>query len=149
MKLLLLPILSGICILPMNNQTMSAAKPAVSNSHLLDKGNGKVISEINFQELPGYGRISTVSFKNQDYCRAELKDFEFDAHFSIVSATVYFTGANFKTVEKGFLTSSSLKPVKNLMAKCLPGTIVVFDDVKVKGPDNEIRTIQGVTLTLY
>jgi hypothetical protein len=27
--------------------------------------------------------------------------------------------------------------------------VVVFDDVKVKGPDNEIRSIDGVTYILY
>lgn len=77
--------------------------------------NNKDASEITFQEKPGQGRIASIVFKNQDYCRAELKDFEFDAHFSIVSATVYFSGANFKTLEKGFITSNSLKPIKNLM----------------------------------
>ncbi len=95
------------------------------------------------------GKLSSAVFKSQDYCRAELKDFEFDAQFSILSATVYFTGANFKNVETGSINSSSLKPIKNLMSRCQPGTIVIFDNIKVKGPDNIIRTIGGVTYRLF
>ena len=94
-------------------------------------------------------RMSATVFKYQDFCRAELPDeFPFDAKFSVVSATVYFTGANFKGVEKGFITSNSLKSVEDLKKRCIPGSIVIFDDVKVKGPDNEVRTITGATFIL-
>jgi hypothetical protein len=34
------------------------------------------------------------------------------------------------------------------MEKCVPGTSVIFDEVKVVGPDNAIRTIPGVSLVL-
>jgi hypothetical protein len=67
----------------------------------------------------------------------------------VVSATVYFSGANFIHAEKGFITSNSLKPIKHLMARCAPGSIVVFDEIKVKGPDNSISTIQGLSLSLF
>jgi hypothetical protein len=145
MKLLLFPLLSGICLLPLNNEVNAVEKPMTLHNYLLKN----VSPEINSQEESGYGRMSSIAFKSQDYCRAELDNFEFDAHFSVVSATVYFSGANFREVEKGFITSSSFKPIKNLMARCLPGTRVVFDDIKVKGPDNIIRTIQGIGLLLY
>jgi hypothetical protein len=95
------------------------------------------------------GRMTAIGFKSQEFCRAELKDFEFDVRFSVVSATVYFSGAGFNGVEKGTINSSSLKPVARLKDKCKPGSVVVFDDVKVKGPDNEIRSIDGVTYILY
>ncbi len=93
--------------------------------------------------------MRSIVFKSQDYCRVELKDFDFDVKFSVVSATVYFTGANFKGIEKGFITSNSLRPVRSLMDRCQPGSIVIFDDVKVKGPGDEIRPIDGVTYKLY
>jgi hypothetical protein len=95
------------------------------------------------------GKMRSIVFKSQDYCRLELKDFEFDAVFSVMSATVYFTGTNFKTVERGYITSNSLKPIKHLMDRCQPGTIVIFDDVKIKAPGNETRIIDGVTYQLY
>lgn len=97
----------------------------------------------------GEGKMRSIVFKSQDYCRVELKDFDFDVKFSVVSATVYFTGANFKGIEKGFITSNSLRPVRSLMDRCQPGSIVIFDDVKVKGPGDEIRPIDGVTYKLY
>jgi len=149
MKLLLLPILSSVCLLPVNNQFKTDEKHVSAVVHLASTENIKEASEITFQAEPGYGKLSSVVFKNQDYCRAELKDFEFDAKFIVVSATVYFSGTNFKGVERGFITSNSFKPIKKLMERCLPGSIVVFDDVKVKGPDNEVRKIDGLSLTLY
>ena len=93
--------------------------------------------------------MSAAAFKNQEYCRVELKDFEFEVQFNIVSAKVYFSGANFRGVETGAITSSSLKPVKDLKARCTIGSIVTFDEVKVIGPDNKIRTIPGATYILY
>lgn len=148
MKILLLPILSAACILPVTDQFTAIEKP-VTTCHAICNKNNNETSQINFQDESGYGRMSAVVFKNQDYCRAELKDFEFDAKFIVVSATVYFSGTNFKTVQKASITSNSLKPIKNFMDRCSPGSIVVFDDVKVKGPDNETRTIPGISLTLY
>ena len=93
--------------------------------------------------------MSAAVFKAQEFCRAELKDFEFDIHYSVVSAVVYFYGANFKNAEKAAITSSSLKPIKTLMDRCIPGSIVIFDEVKVIGPDNKLRTIQGLSIVLY
>jgi hypothetical protein len=105
--------------------------------------------DINFQDKGGSSYIRSIIFKNQDYCRAELKNFEFNAKFTVVSATVYFSGTNFSGIKTGFITSNSLQPVKHLMNQCLPGSIVVFDEVKVKGPDSLVRTIPGVSLVLY
>lgn len=101
------------------------------------------------QPEPCYTRISATIFKNQEYCRAEVPDFDFDTHFTILSPTLYFSGANFNGVENGSITSPSLKPVASLMKRCIPGSIVIFDDVKVKGPDNEIRTITGPAYKLF
>ena len=93
--------------------------------------------------------MPAAEFRAQQYCRAELKDFEFNARYDIVGATVYFTGTNFSDMKSGTITSSSLLPIKGLMDLCKPGTVVVFDDVRVIGPDKEIRTIPGVTYLLY
>ncbi|MFN8252128.1 MAG: hypothetical protein U0V75_09620 [Ferruginibacter sp.] len=101
------------------------------------------------QQNGGPGRMPAIIFKSQDYCRAELPEFEFEVHYTVVSATVYFTGPNFKGVEKGRITSNSLKPIRQLMDRSGAGTTVVFDDVKVKGPDHEVRSIDGLTLQLF
>jgi len=93
-------------------------------------------------------KMPAAVFKAQDYCRAEVKDFEFETQFKVVSAVVYFSGAGFPGVERGNISSNSLKPVKELMNRCKPGTIVIFDEVKVIGPDNLLRTIRGLSLLL-
>lgn len=95
------------------------------------------------------GNMSAIEFKSQDFCRAEAPDFEFETKFSVVSATVYFSGANFRSIERASISSNSLKPIESLKARCIPGSIVTFDNVKVIGPDLKVRTIPGVTYLLY
>lgn len=96
----------------------------------------------------GGTKMRSAVFKAQEYCRAELKDFEFEIQYKVVGAVVYFSGANFKNIVKTSISSNSLKPIKAEMEKCGPGTIVLFDEVKVMGPDNIIRTIPGISLIL-
>ena len=94
-------------------------------------------------------KMLSVIFKEQKFCRAEpIEDFPFDVHFTVVSANVYFSGANFKGVEYGTITSNSLKTIESMMKRCVPGSIVTFDDVKVLGPDNKVQTIQSASFVL-
>jgi hypothetical protein len=89
------------------------------------------------------GRIQSVVFKNQNFARADLENFDFDARFNIVSATIYFSGANFANVQSADIHSGSLDGVKAQLQKCIPGTSVTFDNVKVQGPDGVVRSIPG------
>lgn len=102
----------------------------------------------NTQQLR-QGNMPAVEFKNQKYCRVELPDFEFDIKFKVVSATVYFSGANFKEIKVGRINSNDLSSISEYMKQCTAGTNVTFDKVKVTGPDNEIREIAGVSYLLY
>lgn len=97
----------------------------------------------------GGGRIQSVVFKNQSFARADLENFEFDARFSIVSATVYFSGANFATVQPAEIHGGSLAGISAQLQRCIPGTSVTFDNVKVQGPDGVIRSIPGPGFILY
>ena len=136
-------LISGLFTLHATNEVDFQQKPE-SLSNIAKAENAP--SKLNFQQG---GRISAVEFKNQNYCRAELEDFDFDAKFSVVSATVYFTGANFPTPKTGYIYSNDLKTIKDLKEKCTVGSIIIFDDIKVIGPDNITRTILGVTYKLY
>lgn len=137
MKFLLFIFLPAIFMTPAN-------KESVSISSLK-----KELVTLNFQDNQEPGNMRCVVFKAQEYCRAEMPpDFEFDFQFKVVSATVYFSGGNFRNVEKAFIKSNSLKPVKKFMDLCVPGTRVVFDDVKVEGPDKLVRQIPGLSLLL-
>ncbi|MEO8771555.1 MAG: GldM family protein [Ferruginibacter sp.] len=150
MKYFLLSSLLSICILNLDDQLATIQKSISNPLSFSYEENKDEASRLTFGDQTGPGKMSAAEFKYQKFCRAEVENFDFDAKFSIISATVYFSGANFKNgVEKGAITSSSLKPVETLMTRCIPGTMVVFDDIKVIGPDKEVRTIQGLSLLLY
>jgi hypothetical protein len=146
-QFLLLPFVS-MGMLSFN--TVTPVEKKITPQHCLSFIGGNDDSlDISTQSESGGSRMSAAVFKAQQYCRVELKDFDFDAHFTIVSVTVYFSGANFPNLTVGKLTSSSLKPISSLMARCGPGSVIIFDDVKVMGPDNTLRTIPGESILLY
>jgi len=95
------------------------------------------------------GRMQSVVFKNQQFCRADLENFDFDARFTVVSATVYFSGANFSSVQTASITGGTLAGLSAQMARCIPGTSITFDNVKVQGPDGVVRPIPGPGFILY
>jgi gliding motility-associated protein GldM len=88
------------------------------------------------------GAIQAAVFKAQQFCRADLENFDFDARFQVVGGTVYFTGANFPVPQSVQLAGNNLGAIAQ-MAKCGPGTSVIFDQVQVVGPDGSKRTIQS------
>jgi len=89
------------------------------------------------------GAMQSVVFKNQPACRAQLNNFDFDYRYSVVSATVYFSGANFPSVQQASITGGSLAGLAAQLAKCIPGTSVNFDNVKVQGPGGPVISIPG------
>ncbi len=88
------------------------------------------------------GAIQAAVFKAQQYCRADLDNFDFDARFQVVGGTVYFTGAGFPVPQSVNLTGNNLGVIAQ-MSKCQPGTSVIFDQIKVVGPDGSARVIQA------
>jgi gliding motility-associated protein GldM len=108
----------------------------------------KRIPDPVFKVGDGKIRMPAVAFKAQDFCRAELENFDFDTKYAVTSATVYFSGANFPSVQTASISSNSLASVKALIARCGPGSVISFDNVKVTGPDGS-RTIDGKSIALY
>lgn len=88
------------------------------------------------------GAIQAAVFKAQQFCRADLENFDFDARFQVVGGTVYFTGAGFPVPQSVNLTGNNLGAIAQ-MSKCQPGTSVIFDQIQVLGPDGSKRTIQA------
>lgn len=95
------------------------------------------------------GRIQSVIFKNQRFARADLKDFDFDYHYNIVGATVYFSGANFANIQSATISGGNLSNLESLLQKCIPGTTVTFDNVRVQGPGGPVKSIPGAGFVLY
>ena len=149
MKQVLLFSLMAVGMLPLNSSFTNLANTMATTANAGGTYRSGNVLDIASQAEPGQEKMLAVVFKAQKYCRAELKDFEFDAPFNVVGATIYFTGTNFRNPEKGFITSNSLKPVSSFMERCVPGTIVIFDNVTVIGPDKEKRPIAGATFLLH
>jgi hypothetical protein len=147
MKHVLLLSFLSMGMLPVNSQLGNIENSFIEPGYLSVSGSSETIN-LGGQPEPESEKMLAVTFRSQNDCRVELKDFVFDVQFDLVSATVYFSGTNFRGVETGYITSKSLKPIKNLMARCMPGTMVVFDNVKVIGPDKQLRTIQGTSYML-
>ena len=98
------------------------------------------------------GRIQSNIFKAQDFLRADLLNFDFDAKFSVVSSTVYFAGAGFSTsgsVQTATMSSGSFSSIRSKLDLCKPGSTVTFDELKVVGPDGRQRTIPPVSFVLF
>jgi gliding motility-associated protein GldM len=96
----------------------------------------------------GKARVPAVDFKNQDFCRADLENFDFDLRFSVISATVYFSGTGFPNLTPSTINGNSLGNIKALMQRCGPGSSISFINIKVQGPDGP-RTIDEATIQLY
>ncbi|HET9055105.1 MAG TPA: GldM family protein, partial [Cyclobacteriaceae bacterium] len=101
-----------------------------------------------FKIADGKPRIATVAFKNQQYCRAELENFDFDLKFNVVSAKVYFSGAGFSSVAQGNITGNSLSGISTQLQRWVPGSVVTFENIVVSGPGGN-RTIEGRSFALY
>lgn len=108
----------------------------------------KRIPDPVFKVGSGKVRMPSVEFKQQQFCRAELENFDFDLKFNIVSATVYFSGAGFPNVAQSAIQGNSLAGLQSFIQRCQPGSVVTFDNVKVQGPDG-IRSIDGKSIALY
>jgi gliding motility-associated protein GldM len=101
-----------------------------------------------FKVGDGKARMASVAFKSQSYCRAELENFDFDLKYSVAGATVYFSGANFSNVATASIGGNSLASLGALIAKCGPGSVITFDNIRVSGPDGT-RTIDSKSIALY
>ncbi len=138
-----------------SNRTVRVSAPGTASITVTADGKSspfsfriKRIPDPVFKVGDGKPRMASVAFKGQQFCRAELEYFDFDLKYSVTSATVYFSGANFPNVATSAINSNSLAPIQALMQRCGPGSVITFDNIKVTGPDGS-RTIDGKSIALY
>jgi gliding motility-associated protein GldM len=91
----------------------------------------------------GGGKMQAVVFRNQQFVRADLENFDFEARFQVTGATIYFNNPGDRNVKSMTLSSGSLAPAAAYMNTLAPGSSVIFDNIKVVGPDGVTRTIQN------
>jgi gliding motility-associated protein GldM len=97
------------------------------------------------------GQMAANAFKAQAGVRADLRDFVFEGvKFDIISYIVYATGA-------GFLESPGYSPnsgayfnegAKKIIERARPGSSIIIDDIKARGPDGGTRTLPAIPFTL-
>ena len=91
----------------------------------------------------GGGKMQAVVFRSQQFVRADLENFDFLAKFNVTGATIYFSNPGDRSVKQVSLTSGSLGPAAAYMQTLVPGSTVIFDNIRVVGPDGQTRTIQN------
>jgi hypothetical protein len=89
------------------------------------------------------GRMQAVVFRSQQFVRADLENFDFEAKFSVTGGTVYFMNPGDRNVKQISLTSGNLGAAGDYMKTLAPGSTVIFDNIRVVGPDGQPRTIQN------
>ncbi|MGG9961604.1 GldM family protein [Ferruginibacter sp. SUN106] len=138
-------------------RTVSVSAPGTCTITVSPKGSTpfshtyriKRIPEPEFKVGSGKPRMPSVEFKNQTACRADMgPDFIYDVKYSVLSATVYFSGAGFPNVATTTINSNNLSALSSYFSRCVPGTSITFDNVKVQGPDG-VRVIEGKTFSLF
>jgi gliding motility-associated protein GldM len=98
------------------------------------------------------GRIATNALKAQQGVRADLRDFVFEGvKFDIISYVFYATGNGF---QEGPRFTQNAGPYFNAEAKkyleqCRPGSTVVIDEVKARGPGGDIRVLPTMAFNLF
>ena len=100
---------------------------------------------------PG-GRLQANIIKAQQGVRADLENFVFEGvKFDIVSYVVYATGAGF-TENPGISQNSGAyfnEGSKKVLEKCRPGSTVVIDEIKAKGPGGDTRVLPPMAFNLF
>jgi len=69
--------------------------------------------------------------------------------FEVSSVTVYFSGANFKDIVTANLSNGDLSSIKQYIDRCDKGSVITFDNIKVRGDENYLAVIDGLSVSLY
>jgi gliding motility-associated protein GldM len=93
------------------------------------------------------GRIDKALLKAQEIVVAEMDNFDFDLKFNVVSFTVSTIRSGylqFKDSESAVITTDQ----KDLIDNSSPGSVVMFNNIKAKGPDGSVRDLGSINFTL-
>lgn len=93
------------------------------------------------------GPVQPGTLKAQSGLVALLQDFDFDARFDVLSFEMIFSskGEVFSSPGTGPLLTSAMK---DFMGRLQPKDIVQFQNIKVKGPDGQTRTLPPLAFNI-
>ncbi|MCB9255986.1 MAG: gliding motility protein GldM [Chitinophagales bacterium] len=77
-----------------------------------------------------------------------LKDFDFEARFNVISYDFYLTSGGELLPARGNNGPLYSSGVSNLLDRAKPNDLVVFDNIKVQGPDGKTRKIPSMTFQI-
>lgn len=94
------------------------------------------------------GSVKAATFKVQRGMLADLENFDFDVRFAVVSFEMTYAAAR-----QDLLTATADGPLftqkmLDYLSKGKPGDVFYFDKIKVKGPDQVIRSLPGIVFKL-
>lgn len=69
--------------------------------------------------------------------------------YVVESATVYFSGTGFPKVLSATLSGDELSKLSSLSASCVAGSIITFDNVRVKSSTGDYVPAGGISIKLY
>ena len=78
-----------------------------------------------------------------------LKDFDFEARFNVISYDFYLTSGGELLPARGNNGPMFSGAVTNLIDRAKPNDMMVFDNIKVQGPDGKTRKIPGMSFQIF
>ncbi|MES2372302.1 MAG: GldM family protein [Bacteroidota bacterium] len=100
----------------------------------------------------GGGNMGANQFRVQKGVVADLKDFVFEGvKYDVVSFTIVCTGKGFEESGFGYEEVQGAyfnAPAQALMRRLQPGSTVIIDEIKVKGPGGIRKLDQNISFTL-
>ena len=102
----------------------------------------KRIPDPIFKVGDGKLRMPSVSFKSQQYCRAELENFDFDLRYRIQSATItfhYFDSLHHETVKTAQIRSNKFLRKDELENQLINKTYNYYDSLGNRLDENESK----------
>jgi hypothetical protein len=99
------------------------------------------LSKLTIGNLQG-ARLQIDSFKAQ-------KELKTNDGFGIIYYNIYFSGVNFQNVQVATVAGSSFAPLISLMEKCVPGSVISFDNIIALNKAGDTGFVNGKSFTIY
>lgn len=90
-----------------------------------------------------YAEVDKIPVENKDDFIKAMDKYE------CIECSVYFSGANFKEVEKFNLNNRKFSSMTELLSKISAGTNLTLDNCKIKQPNGEIISDFKKTIFFY
>ncbi|MEZ5003469.1 MAG: GldM family protein [Chitinophagales bacterium] len=94
------------------------------------------------------GNVRAAEFRAQKGLNAEMVDFVFDLKYEVVNFDMVYMPENNQIAVTNSNRSSFNNTMLNHVQRANPGDRYAFENIKVKGPDGEVRNLQPITFKI-